>query len=282
VPVFSLAALWNASARPDQAAEALARMARWELAARPPEIHVARLELEVSAEIRVELTHYPRAFVAALAAEIERSGGALVELWRLPKADRDAFRASVLGGAAATLQRDAEEAARAVREHLEALARRAAPAASGPPYPRAERGDEQLQAPLARLRLAKIPHDAASVTPARPGPESRRARRYDVALEVEFGTHAELAREHAVNISRGGLFIRTGLRPELDSVALVTVQLPTGEKIQGEALVVHHREGEDEGGVGLAFLSEDRAFSERLERYLAELASPGAAGGDED
>jgi uncharacterized protein (TIGR02266 family) len=93
---------------------------------------------------------------------------------------------------------------------------------------------------------------------------------------VEFRTEAEFLHEHATNISRGGLFVRTRARPELDSVVVVTVQLPTGARIQGEAVVVHVREGE-EGGVGLAFLSEDRAFSERLDRYLAQLESGGTA-----
>ena len=271
MPVFSLAALWNARALPAEAAEAMSKMARWETAAGPPEIRVALLEMEVAAEIHVEVARFPRAHVAALAAEVERSGGAFVELWRLPKGDRDALRASVLHTAAAKVQRDADEAVRTVRIHLEALARRAglsAPAAHA-------LGGESPQAPLARLRLTKVPSHEAGTGPVRGGPENRRDRRYDVALEVEFRTNAELAREHAVNISRGGLFVRTQLRPELDSVVLVTVQLPNGEKIQGEALVVHHREGEEEGGVGLAFVSEDRAFSDRLDRYLAELGSFG-------
>jgi uncharacterized protein (TIGR02266 family) len=269
VPVFSLAALWNASATPLQAAEALCQMARWDGAAGPPEIRLALLELEVSAEVRLELTQYPRARAAAIAAEVERSGGAFVELWRLPKAERDAFRASVLGGPSATVHHDAVEAAGIVRRHLEALARRAPVRAA-----RSERAGEALQAPLARLKLAKMPSEPAPAELTRRGPESRRARRYEVALEVEFRTAAEFAHEHAVNISRGGLFIRTRLRPELETVALVTVRLPTGETIQGEALVVHHREGE-QGGVGLAFVSEDRAFSERLERYLSEISSRG-------
>jgi uncharacterized protein (TIGR02266 family) len=264
--VFSLAALWNARALPAEAAEAMAKMAHWESAAGPPEIRVALLEMEVAAEIHVEVARFPRAHVAALAAEVERSGGAFVELWRLPKAERDALRTSVLGTAAAKVQRDADEASRAVRIHLETLARRTGQAV--PMAPAA--GAEPPQAPLARLQLTKVPLHQA-VAPAHGGPENRRDRRYQVALEVEFRTDDELAREHAINISRGGLFVRTQLRPELDTVVLVTVQLPNGEKIQGEALVVHHREGEEEGGLGLAFVSEDRAFSDRLDRYLAEL-----------
>jgi uncharacterized protein (TIGR02266 family) len=272
VPVFSLAALWNARARPAEAAQALSRMANWESAARPPEIRVALLEREVSAEIQVELNRFPRAHVAELAADVERSGGAFVELWRLSRSEREAVRATVLGSAGAKVLLDADEAAQMVRLHLESLARRSGLSAPSSMAP-VDAGQES-PAPLARLRLAKMPPDERGATRAHGGIEHRRERRYPVALAVEFRSDAELAREHALNISLGGLFVRTRLRPELDTAVLVTVQLPNGEKIQGEALVVHHREGED-GGVGLAFVSEDRAFLDRLDQYLAELASGG-------
>lgn len=271
MPVFSLAALWNGRARPAEAAEALSRMACWESATRPPEIRVARLADEVSVEVQVELERFPRGSVAALAAEVERSGGAFVELWRLPKGEREAVRASVLGTASAKVFRDMDEAARMLRQYLESLAPRSGRDAAGG-RPGIAVDGEQLQAPLARLRLAKMPQPPQGEAATRGGPEHRRDPRFAVSLAVEFRTNAELVREHALNISRGGLFVRTRLRPELDTVVAVIVQLPSGEKIEGEALVVHHRDGA-EGGVGLAFVSEDRAFSDRLEQYLADLAS---------
>ena len=268
VPVFSLAVLWEASAPPLEAGAALAGAARRVSASRPPEIRVALLEDRACAEVRLELTHYPRTLIAGLVAEVEHSGGTFLELWRLPKSERDAFRASFLPSTTTRLHRSVEEAARSIREHLERIA---AAVPAGGEVAAASRLHEPPPSTLARLRLVKKRRVDAAPAPARPAPEELRvAPRYDVSLQVEFRTEAEFLHEHATNISRGGLFIRTRMRPELDSVVIVTVLLPTGERIQGEAVVVHVREG-DEGGVGLAFLSEDRRFSESLDRYLAQL-----------
>src|SRR5919197_3362977 len=122
VPVFSLAALWEASAPPLQAGAGLAGLARRVSASRPPEIRVALLEDRACAEVRLELTQYPRALIAGLAAEVERSGGTFLELWRLPKSERDAFRDSFLPSATARLHHSVEEAARSIRDHLERIA----------------------------------------------------------------------------------------------------------------------------------------------------------------
>ncbi|MFP2926617.1 hypothetical protein ACLESO_15705, partial [Pyxidicoccus sp. 3LG] len=49
-------------------------------------------------ELKVEAPGYPRAAVERLAEEAKRSGGTFIELWRMPKAERDGFRASTFGG----------------------------------------------------------------------------------------------------------------------------------------------------------------------------------------
>jgi uncharacterized protein (TIGR02266 family) len=255
VPVFSLAALWDASAQPLEAGAVVGRLTQGLAAAQPPEIHVALLESDACAEIRLELANYPRAFVTQLAAEVEQSGGTLVELWRLSKSEREAFRATALPDGVARLHRTAEEAAQAIRDHLEQLS-----------------ASDSASSDLTPGPLLGPDEDAPPDPPQPSSVEHRRAPRYDVSLQVAFRTDAEFLHEYATNISRGGLFIRTGNRPEVDSVVSVTVWLPTGEMIKGEALVVHVREG-NEPGVGLTFISESRTFSESLDHYLAQLAT---------
>mgnify|MGYP001764993945 CR=1 FL=1 len=48
--------------------------------------------------------------------------------------------------------------------------------------------------------------------------------------------------------------------------------LPNGERLQGDAVVVHVVDDPYKGGVGLAFLSDDPTFADTLDRYLASLA----------
>ncbi|MFP2912057.1 TIGR02266 family protein, partial [Pyxidicoccus sp. 3LFB2] len=114
------------------------------------------------------------------------------------------------------------------------------------------------------------------VPTAPPGSPQRRGRRFAVKLELEFRSELDFVREHALNISNGGLFVRTAHRPQPDSVVTVDVKLPNGDRLQGDAVVVHLVDDPYTGGVGLAFLSDDATFSQTLDRYLASLA--GGAG----
>ncbi|RKG99640.1 TIGR02266 family protein, partial [Corallococcus sp. CA053C] len=112
---------------------------------------------------------------------------------------------------------------------------------------------------------ADAPDDAPQDLP------QRRGRRFAVKLELEFRTELDFVREHALNISNGGLFVRTAHRPPQDSVVTVDVKLPNGQRLQGEALVVHVVDAPYTGGVGLAFLSDDATFAGTLDGYLASL-----------
>jgi uncharacterized protein (TIGR02266 family) len=212
------------------------------LPAARPLLVLALREAEAHLELKLEMTGYPRQAVERIAQGVKDSGGTFVELWRLPKHERDAFRAASLGGDTRTLE-DFGAAALALREHLEGLAARE-------PAP---------------------PAEPMSVSLEEPPEGQRRARRFAVKLELEFRTELEFVREHALNISNGGLFVRTAHRPAPDSVVTVDVKLPNGERLQGDALVVHVIDDPYAGGVGLAFLTEDTSFSETLDRYLASL-----------
>ncbi|WP_244224747.1 TIGR02266 family protein, partial [Corallococcus sicarius] len=115
----------------------------------------------------------------------------------------------------------------------------------------------------------RAPDDASPESPLE-SPQ-RRGRRFAVKLELEFRTELDFVREHALNISNGGLFVRTAHRPPQDSVVTVDVKLPNGQRLQGDALVVHVVDAPYTGGVGLAFLSDDATFAGTLDGYLASL-----------
>lgn len=241
MPTFGLAALWNGAARAERVAELVEGLGALLPGARP-QLLVALREAEANLEVKLEVTGYPRQAVERFARGVAESGGTFVELWRLPKHERDAFRAASLSGETRAPE-DFAAAARALREHLGGLAARVPPP---PPAPASE-------------------------------PGQRRGRRFAVRLELEFRTELEFVREHALNISNGGLFVRTSHRPPPDSVVTVDVKLPNGEHLQGDAVVVHVIDDTYTGGVGLTFLTEDPTFVDTLDRYLASLAGDAVA-----
>ncbi|WP_244226971.1 TIGR02266 family protein [Corallococcus aberystwythensis] len=230
-------------------------------------------------EVKVEVPGYPRAAVERLGEEVRKSGGTFVELWRLPKAERDALRSRTLAGGTPFAGHEREQAAQELRQHLEALsARGPLPAASTSTSTSAPQATPPAEAPpappVARTTSEGESYratDADPSEPASPDEPPRRARRFAVKLEMEFRTELDFVREHALNISNGGLFVRTAHRPPQDSVVTVDVKLPNGQRLQGEALVVHVVDAPYTGGVGLAFLSDDATFSATLDGYLASL-----------
>nr|WP_245767383.1 TIGR02266 family protein [Stigmatella erecta] len=316
----------------------------------PVAITVALRENEAHLELKLEMTTFPRLEMDRFSWEIKASKGTLVELWRLPKAERDAFRAAAFSGNVITAP-DYFTAARTLQEHLEAIIARGrrpvqvvippsaqrAPAQAAqaadeplgeavdeplvpsedveeeplepieeleeePLEPIEEAADEPIEAveeaadepieaveeaadepieepieePLDEPMAAVQPEETlpAPVTEPPAGPELRRAHRFPVMLEMEFRSELDFVREHATNISNGGLFVRTAHRPPIDSIVKVDVRLPNGSSLQGEAIVVHLVDDPYKGGVGLAFLNDDPTFATTLDDYLASLAGP--------
>nr|WP_227026879.1 TIGR02266 family protein [Corallococcus soli] len=225
---------------------------------------VAFRDEEGALEVKVEVPGYPRAAVERLGEEVRKSGGTFVELWRLPKAERDALRSRTLAGGTPFTGDERAQAAQELQQHLEALAARGPPPSA--PVPLTAPAPEVAPAPTRGGEPYRAPEEA----PQEDGPQ-RRGRRFAVKLELEFRTELDFVREHALNISNGGLFVRTAHRPPQDSVVTVDVKLPNGQRLQGEALVVHVVDAPYTGGVGLAFLSDDATFSRTLDDYLASL-----------
>ncbi|MDC0710387.1 TIGR02266 family protein [Stigmatella sp. ncwal1] len=347
MPTFSLAALWNASAIPGHVAGIVEAIEELLPSTQPVAITVALRENEAHLELKLEMTTFPRLEMDRFSWEIKASKGTLVELWRLPKAERDAFRAAAFSGNVITAP-DYFTAARTLQEHLEGIiardrrpvqmpvvvppAAQRAPAQAPAPAdePLAEAVDEPLvpgeeveeeplepieeleeeplepieevadepiaevaDEPIAEVAdepiaealdepmgealdepIAAVETYRAPVTEPPAGPELRRAKRFPVMLEMEFRSELDFVREHATNISNGGLFVRTAHRPPIDTIVKVDVRLPNGESLQGEAMVVHLVDDPYKGGVGLAFLTDDPSFAQTLDDYLASLAGP--------
>jgi uncharacterized protein (TIGR02266 family) len=275
--VFGLAALWNGSARAERVRELVEGLGALLPSPKPPGIVVALREAEASLELKVEVPSYPRAAMETLTEQVQQSGGTLVELWRLPKAQRDAFREGSLSGPDTHALEDFEAAAIVLHGHLQQLAVRE-PIPDGPPPGPASAPEPPKEA--APARKPPLPEAEPPETADRPTGQHetfdtmRRGRRFAVKLEMEFRTELDFVREHATNISNGGLFVRTAHRPPVDSMVTVLVKLPNGERLQGDALVVHVVDDPYKGGVGLAFVNDDPTFSQTLDRYLASLAGP--------
>lgn len=115
------------------------------------------------------------------------------------------------------------------------------------------------------LELESFAAAAQAVRGALAGPVVRRPE----TLGVVFETAAELVREHSTNLSKGGLFIPTSLRPALNSQTPVTLTLPDGTSLITIARVVQLIEHPTRGGVGVALA--DPALSAALTKYLATL-----------
>ncbi|MCP3135778.1 TIGR02266 family protein [Pyxidicoccus xibeiensis] len=287
MPVFGLAALWNGSAPPERVASWVEGLGPLLPMAQSLQLVVALRPEDAGIELKVEAPGYPRAAVERLAEDVKRSGGTFIELWRMPKAERDGFRASTFGGGTAYRGDERAAAARALEQHLTALSAKDVLPVGPPPSPMdaaitsparpPERAAPEAQAPIRLEAPASEPSPAARPQPhqvptAPPGSPQRRGRRFAVKLELEFRTELDFVREHALNISNGGLFVRTAHRPQPDSVVTVDVRLPNGDRLQGDAIVVHVVDDPYTGGVGLAFLSDDATFAQTLDGYLASLA----------
>lgn len=111
------------------------------------------------------------------------------------------------------------------------------------------------------------------------GAEQRRRRspRFASCLEVVFEGHPELSGLYASNISRGGLFVRSENPPPLHLKVRLALELPDGTSAKTEAEIVHRVDPDEArargtvAGVGIAFSPQDRAFIEKIERYLEGL-----------
>lgn len=263
--------------------------------------------------------------VKSLSQEVTLTGGELVEVWRMQKGSRDAFRAQQLTpertfpavpSAVDAVARHLEKLSEKLPQHASAAvvgadagpATRSASAASTVPAQGepSSVGEEWAEARMestdpivfaiedvpaaasvnAAPAALEEPRGAMFLEPPRPAPgaaataseiptssgrENRRARRYDVQLGVTFGSDAAFVREHATNISRGGLFVETLNPPAVGTTVEVKVTLPSGDVLVSPAMVAHVVSDGPGPGVGLSFSESEASFIWALDRYLSTL-----------
>ena len=248
-PTFTLALLWDAKSAPSAVKELIENLDHHFPPAGVSNIGLTLSDAIVCLHFAADFSLYSKKTLAEAASEVEKSGGKFVELARLPESKLEAFKAQFMiptpGGR--SIFKQLRACGRALQEHLTNLSKGNGARPSAPPRPR-----------------AAVNH--ASTRP------KRQATRYRCSLEVEIQTDHGFIREQAMNISIGGVFIRTNERPELESKVVLKVRLPNGQPLQTTARVVHILERPDSGGVGFEFNRNDRTFMRVLERYFSSVA----------
>ena len=91
--------------------------------------------------------------------------------------------------------------------------------------------------PQARMRISSLLAESDEHET-----QHRTFPRIPVKLEIKFRTASEFVHQHAVNLSRGGVFIQTNDPPAVDTAVEVEVSLPDGGPAVTSAGIVVHRQ----------------------------------------
>jgi uncharacterized protein (TIGR02266 family) len=124
--------------------------------------------------------------------------------------------------------------------------------------------DPQARMRISTLLAAQNEEDA----------QHRTFERLPVKLQIRFRTASEFVQEHAVNLSRGGIFIRSQDPPPKDTAVEVELLLPDGGAPVTTAGIVVHRQLPAPGktpGAGVQFVDASDAFRVRIDRYMDSL-----------
>jgi type IV pilus assembly protein PilZ len=132
----------------------------------------------------------------------------------------------------------------------------------------------------AAARSSRSPAPPPAVRGALPrlgGLELRTTTRIAASLRVCIGSAAELREEMTLNVSAGGLFIRTDAPPPLREIVVVSIELPDeSAPVETRAQVVHivtreqARASGRPAGVGVQFVEANDRFRARLDEWLAK------------
>ncbi len=146
---------------------------------------------------------------------------------------------------------------------------RVAEARSGVPAESGFWADFIVVDPQARMRISIL----LSESDQRDS-QHRTFERYAVKFSVRFRTAGDFVYEHAVNLSRGGIFIRSDDPPPVDTVVEVELTLPdAGPPVTSAGIVVHSQRpgSKKEAGVGVQFVDASDTFRERIDHYMDSL-----------
>ncbi|MCW5828534.1 MAG: PilZ domain-containing protein [Deltaproteobacteria bacterium] len=102
----------------------------------------------------------------------------------------------------------------------------------------------------------------------------RRHERHPVSIPLVFRDAVELRQEYTENISRSGMFVKTGRLLEHGDMVTLTIEIPdTHEKLEVDGYVEFHRQPDAKHaeGVGIQFIAISPDGWKALERYLDRL-----------
>lgn len=243
-PTFGLALLWDVTSPPATVKQLIESLDSHFPGSKVSKITVALSPTMACLQFFVDFSLYARNTLAQVDSDVKKSGGRFIELLRIPEDKREAFKAQFLlstHGAPSTFKH-LKDCARPIQEHL-----------------------TKLPSGIQKARLVRPTAPAAAPRPS----QRRQAPRFSCNLEVEFQTDNAFVREHAMNISKGGIFVCTSQRPALYSELGLKIRLPNGQLLQTTACVAHILEQPAPGGVGLTFSENDPLFTRLLERYFS-------------
>lgn len=113
--------------------------------------------------------------------------------------------------------------------------------------------------------------------------DRRRQGRYKARLKVRFRTPRAFAQEYTINISKGGIFVQTGLRLDREDPVEVVLCLPHTEReitLHGRvAWVLDQEQAKAAGrpaGLGLEIIDLKTEDREIFELYIERITEAGA------
>src|SRR4051812_49392449 len=125
--------------------------------------------------------------------------------------------------------------------------------------------------PQARMRISHLLSDKDEQDG-----NHRSFPRYPVKLAVRYRIGGNFVAVEALNLSRGGVFLRTDDPPPVDTAVEVEVQLPDGSApVTSNGIVVHQQLAAPQklAGIGVQFIDASDGFRERVDRYMESLKS---------
>jgi CheY-like chemotaxis protein len=114
---------------------------------------------------------------------------------------------------------------------------------------------ELLPSPALLTCIARHAREQHAGRPVQqPAGVSRKAARFETALDVQFADVPHLAERYATDISRGGMFVACTPQPEMNRQLPLRMTLPTGETLEVPVVVVQRITEGTEPGVGVQFV----------------------------
>jgi hypothetical protein len=106
------------------------------------------------------------------------------------------------------------------------------------------------------------------------GTPLRAAHRYSTSLTVDILLPAARVSGDAINISTGGMFVRTDRPLRKGAVVSCALAFPDGEPPASARARVVYVAGRG-GGLGMQFLDDRRSFHERIDRHIESILHQG-------